>query len=544
MSVHLSFVFFMITSFTSSITSIESLTSIDLDSIATTTSSTTLLATTQSIDHQLNLNKLPSDVIKQFNLSNGSYFSHLKYDRKRFLFYAGSTNRIFQFNTNLTVLSNSVTGPKPDSPQCHAGGCNDDIETAETNNFNKILIINQLSDTLISCGSLHQGSCEIYNLNNFPDSSQAILMSLAANDENSSTFAFIGPSRYASWNKEDILYVGTTFTNVGDYRHDVPAISSRKLDDLNIAEFSIQQSILNIDVKYRDHFLVDYIYGFNSTDYAYFVVVQKKSHLAEENGYITRLTRICVNDQNYDSYTEVTITCLATDDNTDYNILRDAKITPAGQRLGQQLGIKKDDHILVTIFSPSKEITNEPESKSAMCIYSLKEIEEVFNENIHMCFNGSIKDRNLGYISGTINDGKCPTSGSHGNIFNFCNVGLKISGVSPIVAHSLFHFVNESITSVTTANTGPHTLAFLGTIDGQIKKVMISGTVPGEYEKILVDPGNSILPDTMMSPKQDYLYVLSRQKVIFFKTLLTFTRFTLLYVLHFYTFYPSPKTFT
>lgn len=511
MSAFLSFVVFMITSLSPSSSEGVATPPAILELIATSvTSSTTQTTLSYS---QIESTKPSNDIISQYHLLNGSYFSHLKYDRKRFILYAGSTNRIIQFNNNLTILTNAITGPKPDSPQCHAGGCNDDIETSETNNFNKILIVNELSDTLISCGSLHQGSCEIYNLNNFPDSSNAVLMPLAANDENSSTFAFIGPSRYASWNKEDILYVGTTFTNVGDYRHDVPAISSRKLDDLNIAEFSIQQSILNIDVKYRDHFLVDYIYGFNSTDYAYFVVVQKKSHLAEENGYITRLTRICVNDQNYDSYTEVTITCLAGGENRDYNILRDAKITPAGQRLGQQLGIKRDDHILVTIFSPSKEITNEPETKSAMCIYSLKEIEEVFNENIHMCFNGSIKDRNLGYISGTINDGKCPTSGSHGNIFNFCNVGLKISGVSPIVAHSLFHFENESITSVTTANTGPHTLAFLGTIDGQIKKVMVSGPVPGEYEKIMVDAGNSILPDTMMSPKQDFLYVLSRQKV-------------------------------
>ncbi|KAH8416798.1 hypothetical protein KR222_004948 [Zaprionus bogoriensis] len=69
-----------------------------------------------------------------------------------------------------------------------------------------------------------------------------------------------------SWNEEDILYVGTWLTNVGDYRHDVPAISSRRLDDLNYAEFSIQQSIIYIDVKYSDHFLVDYVYGFNSSE--------------------------------------------------------------------------------------------------------------------------------------------------------------------------------------------------------------------------------------------------------------------------------------
>lgn len=36
---------------------------------------------------------------------------------------------------------------------------------------------------------------------------------------------------------------------------------------------------MRIDVKYRDHFLVDYRYGFNSSTHVYFVTVQKKSYL-------------------------------------------------------------------------------------------------------------------------------------------------------------------------------------------------------------------------------------------------------------------------
>lgn len=361
---------------------------------------------------------------------------------------------------------------------------------------------------------LSAGACEIYNLLRFPAAPQFVAVPLAANDEYASTYAFVGPARY-SWKEEDILYVGTTFTNVGDYRHDVPAISSRRLDDLNYAEFSIQQSIINIDVKYRDHFLVDYVYGFNSSEYAYFVLVQKKSHLAEEAGYVTRLARICITDPNYDSYTEITIQCTATDDHIDYNILRDAKITHASQKLAYQMGIKRDDHVLVTVFSPSKEISDQPENKSAMCIYSLKDIEDVFIENIHMCFNGTIKDRNLGYISGTINDGRCPIVGSLGNIYNFCNVGLKISGVAPISAHALFHFDNVSVTSVTATTTTDqqHSLAFLGTEAGTIKKVLLSGQKPGEYEEIVVDAGSRILPNTMMSPKKDFLYVLSTRKI-------------------------------
>ncbi|XP_043069381.1 plexin-B [Drosophila bipectinata] len=458
-------------------------------------------------------NRSSDDVAR--NAQSRNYFTHLSYDFIHNVLFAGATNKILKLNENLRVLSEAITGPVNDSPQCHAGGCPEDIETSLVNNYNKILVVSYSHDgILISCGSIRQGACEIYSLPRFPSKPQFIAVPLAANDENASTFAFVGPARY-SWKEDDILYVGTTFTNVGDYRHDVPAISSRRLDDLNYAEFSIQQSIINIDVKYRDHFLVNYIYGFNSSDYAYFILVQKRSHLADEAGYVTRLARICITDPNYDSYTEITIQCTATERNTDYNILRDAKITPASYKLAHQMGIKKDDHVLVTVFSPSKEISDQPERKSAMCIYSIKDIEDMFIENIHMCFNGTTKDRNLGYISGTINDGRCPIVGSLGNIYNFCSVGLKISGVSPITTQALFHFDNVSVTSVTATSTTDqqHSLAFLGTDKGTIKKVLLSGQNPGEYEEIIVDAGNRILPNTMMSPKKDFLYVLSLRKI-------------------------------
>lgn len=378
-----------------------------------------LLKSSSSVTRSVSLPVTSSDILAQYTLPNGSYFTHLTFDRRHSVWYAGASNRILQLNYNLTVLSQAITGPKQDNPQCH-GVCPEDTETHETKNHNKILVVNEASGTLITCGSVMQGSCYIYPTDKFPNSPQFIDTPLAANDESASTLAFIGPSRYTQWTKKDVLYVGATFTNVGDYRHEVPAISSRNLDDLQFAEYAFQQTVLNIDVNHRDHFLVDYKYGFNTTEYAYFVVVQKKSHLAEEAGYITRIARLCVSDPNYDTYTEITLQCkkrLSTNENdvdaTEiyYNILRDAKVTSAGQRLAQQMGINRDDLVLIAAFSPSKEITNEPQSKSAVCLYSLKDIDETFNENIHKCLNGSIKDRNMGYISGTINEGKCPGVG-------------------------------------------------------------------------------------------------------------------------------------
>lgn len=462
-------------------------------------------------------------IVGQFNGVVGQdhlHFTHMAVDRLTGKVYAGANNHLLQLSANLTLDHDISTGPRNDSPLCHANGCTDsDIATTLMDNVNKILVVDPDSRMLIVCGSLSQGACYKYKLSNISEEPKFIPLSIAANDPVASTYAYIGPKRYNPWSSSNILYVGTTFTNNGEYRHDVPAIASRNLDKLDIAEYSFsKQSQLQIDVKYRDHFLVQYVYGFNATDYAYFVIVQKQSHLPgqEEQGYVSRLARTCINDANYDSYTEVTLQCMVSNDKDQemkYNLIQDAKLTVAGSDLAASLGVDPQTPVLIAVFRPSRGITNEPQPHSALCIYSLHDIEVKFNENIHMCFNGSVKYRNMGYVSGPILDGKCPSAGMSGNIHNFCEVGLKISGGTPISNQAVLTFPNTSLSAVATATTGQHVLAFLGTTDGRIKKVLLSGPVPSEYEEVLVDPGHAILPDSTLAPSNDFIYVLSTSKI-------------------------------
>ncbi|XP_044316616.1 plexin-B isoform X2 [Drosophila rhopaloa] len=87
-----------------------------------------------------------------------NYFTHLSFDFMHNVLFAGATNKLLKLNENLRVLSEAVTGPLNDSPQCHAGGCPDDIETTLVNNYNKILVVSYAHDgILISCGSIRQG---------------------------------------------------------------------------------------------------------------------------------------------------------------------------------------------------------------------------------------------------------------------------------------------------------------------------------------------------------------------------------------------------
>lgn len=97
--------------------------------------------------------------IGSFNGQSKNYFTHLTFDYAHDVFYAGATNKILKLNENLRVLSEAVTGPKLDAPQCHAGGCPEDVETSLVNNYNKILVVSYAHNDgiLISCGSIRQG---------------------------------------------------------------------------------------------------------------------------------------------------------------------------------------------------------------------------------------------------------------------------------------------------------------------------------------------------------------------------------------------------
>lgn len=278
---------------------------------------------------------LESAVLSQFVTLNETYaLKHLALDSLSGRVYVGAINRLYELDPNLRLEATVPTGPKLDNPNCHASGCGTDAETTEvllTNNVNKVLLVDGGSRTLISCGSVSQGACHKYNLTNITLPPEFATHAVAANDEASSTFAFVGPAKYNAWATQNVLYVGTTFTNLGDYRHDVPAISSRNLYNFDYAEYSFaKQSMLRIDVKYRDHFLVKYVYGFNASDFAYFMIVQKQSYLHgfEEQGYVSRLARTCITDANYDSYTEVTLQCNG-NGNVNFNLVQDAKIIPA-----------------------------------------------------------------------------------------------------------------------------------------------------------------------------------------------------------------------
>lgn len=374
-------------------------------------------------------------------------FSHLALDTRTDQLYIGATNYLLKFDSNLRLLAKFKTGPVEDSPQCSPTDCFsiDSKEIKPTNNFNKLLLVEPVQRQLIACGSVKQGACYELPLdedeqtarprssklaNDFVLSETSLIkVPVAANDENSSSIAFIGPANYGH-EKARAMYVAVTNTKLGNYRELVPALSARSIasaDPFRIIESSFTDTArVDISSHLRDYYLVHYVYGFHHHDQIYFAQVQKRSHLRtqEELGYHTRLSRICASDAGFQSYTEITLECQVTGESRtiNYNVLRAATLAKVGSNLADGLGLRSKamnsagNEVLLGAFSLAKDHSSRHGDHSAICAFSMSDIERRFKENIHLCYNGSIRSRNMDYIAGSVND--CPEPGV--SRFFFC----------------------------------------------------------------------------------------------------------------------------
>jgi len=460
----------------------------------------------------------PHHLVAEFRQTGSQNLSHIAIDPHTGHVFVAGSNVIYNLDEELRQVHRVETGPVLDSHMCGASGCGMEKNSSLrlTNNYNKVLVVDGSHAELIACGSIRQGSCNKYQLQDISMPPETILEAVAANNQHSSTFGFIGPQRYNPWSNSDVLYVGTTFTSHGDYRHDVPAIASRNLYDLKFAEWSFsKQSLLRIDRKYRDHFLVDYVHGFNTSTHVYFVTVQKKSYLPgdQETGYITRISRSCIQDSNFVTYSEVTLECHGSGEN--FNLVQSATVVPASEALAADLEVDVGDQILIGVFSPSVGYTAKPKKQSAMCAYSLPYVDKLFDQNIHMCFNGTMQHRNLPYISGPIDEGRCPTAGTSGNIFSFCEVALKISGPSPILSQISLSLPRGSLaTAITATNVGGNTMAIVGSDSGSIFKILVTSGQAAIIDSFQVAAGEPILQGTSMHSNNLDLLVLTPRRVI------------------------------
>lgn len=166
------------------------------------------------------------------------------------------------------------------------------------------------------------------------------------------------------------MYVGVTYDVNSVYRDTTPAISTRSLKrgTLFLAEqLQSKRMELFIESKYRESYPINYVYGFSSGIYAFFMTTQLK-HTSPDapKEYITKLVRTCVIGDDYTSYTEIPVDCLK--EGIKYNLVQAAYLGRSGSIFAKDLGINEDEDVLYAVFSEG--IDNTPSNKSALlCVF-------------------------------------------------------------------------------------------------------------------------------------------------------------------------------
>eukprot|EP00105_Crassostrea_gigas_P003325 XP_011416137.1 PREDICTED: plexin A3 [Crassostrea gigas] len=309
------------------------------------------------------------------------------------------------------------------------------------------------------------------------------------------------------------MYVGASWTDTGlrGIRGLVPAFSSRKIENFSFTyEDVATRSCTMVDDITRASFPIRYIYGFTSGNFSYMGTIQKPRVNAKN--YVSKMIRVCLFDKHFYSYAEAKLICEF--NGKTYNLLQTAEVSKPGRHLAVALGISEDDDVLFGMFGhghPNDPINSNKES--AMCIYPIRKINKVFTLNIKTCFKGNGRT-GPEHISSPRNCQSTPfdIDNEYCGIYDF---NTPINGPKSIKAQRAISIDTTASSLIVTTTYASYTVAFIGTRTGHIKKVSIeSSNIATEYDDITVDPGFPILKDMVFDEVEQYLYVLSPNKLV------------------------------
>jgi len=450
---------------------------------------------------------------------SGDLLQHLVVEKHSGLVYVGDVNVLYQLSPDLEPQVTVKTGPKLDSVDCPAVDCHPLVNKRMTDNVNKALVIDYTDTRLIACGSLFQGICSVRNLKNISEEYPEVREPVVANNATASTVVFIahGPPNGAATH---VLYVGVTFTGNSPYRSEVPAVSSRSLDRHNmfqIAKVDVTTGTrISVNSLARERYPINYVYGFASEGFSYFLTTQMQETMMSP--YVSKLVRVCQDDNDYYSYTEVPIECNS-ENGSNYNLIQAAYVDKPGSDLATELGIRAQDDVLFAVFAQSDtsegDVSAKPVARSALCVYSLKSIRRKFMNNIQRCFSGQ-GHRGLDFISPSL---PCIHTNLQKISESFCglDVNTPLGGGEPVLERPVAT-MPVLLTAVAATSTGDFTVVFLGTNTGHLKKIVVETGKPdsaSEYGDIIIDAKekSAVSSDLVFDPQRMHLYAMTQSTV-------------------------------
>uniref|UniRef100_A0A8C5HIJ3 receptor protein-tyrosine kinase n=1 Tax=Gouania willdenowi TaxID=441366 RepID=A0A8C5HIJ3_GOUWI len=321
--------------------------------------------------------------------------------------YVGAVNRIYSLAPNLTKLSEYHTGPLSANETCGQQKVTTTNGSSRVDNHNLALVVENIYDKgLYSCGSADNGVCRRHVLDDgispkTVDEQVYCFADKVSQGKGQPIDADIVVSSAGSQvlNVESNVikfFVGNSeLPDSGNSTSHPHTISLRKMKtSQNGFTFFSNFSYMDLIPPLRGNYFLRYVHSFHSGPFTYFLTVQPVSW--NSTTYHTRIVRMCSSDLVIRRYVEMPLECISTikrrrrsttHEEKVFNILQAAYVTKVGadKELLRKLQVDKDDDVLFTAFAQGKPNSSEPTPNSAVCIFTLKQINKLFRNYMQDC---------------------------------------------------------------------------------------------------------------------------------------------------------------
>uniref|UniRef100_A0A8C1RZD8 Plexin D1 n=1 Tax=Cyprinus carpio TaxID=7962 RepID=A0A8C1RZD8_CYPCA len=456
--------------------------------------------------------------------------------------YLAAVNNLYQLNATLAKEVETHTGPVLDNPLCHApqlpqATC--EHQKTLTDNHNKLLALDRAQSVLLACGSVFQGFCELRAMDDasrlavkFPQDGATVfpsMLNIAANHENASTVGLV----FRSHGGAARLLVAATYTGMGsDYfpknhsKEDLrfentPEIAIRSLDTADLARLFTydinpsEDNVFKIKQEVKQKNKLSFVRAFVHKSYSYIAINNDANAGVKESQPNSILARICLDTDAprrsaesrklTESYIQMGLQCGSS--GNIYNRL--LSIYPADISSGGAAGAEPH---LFGVFAQAG-------GRAAVCAFRVLEVEERIRQGRRNCSSGPNSDVQVldSVIQGS--GAECEHKGAIKLQEEQLNCGAAhlqhpLALRRPLRARPIYEA--PGLTSIAVDNVHNHTVVFLGTSRGRLRKLSLLADLSVANQWSLKLAANEPVHHIMTFDPSDhnYLYLMTTHHLL------------------------------